>query len=49
MVMSRIAVLGAMFFLVALSPRTDMALVVFASGISLYSALWAHDIFRRRR
>ena len=43
--MHRIIILCMTFFLVALSPRVNMALAVFASGVSLYSALWAYDIF----
>ncbi len=49
MVISRLTVLMAMFFLVALSPRPGMALSVFACGVIVYSALWCCDIFKGKR
>jgi hypothetical protein len=44
----RIAILCATFFMVALLPRIEMALVVFAFGLSLYAALWCRDIFKEK-
>ena len=38
--LSRILVLCATFFMVALCPAVDMALVVFGSGIAIYLWLW---------
>ena len=46
MAIQRIAVLCATFFLVALSPRFDMALFVFGFGLFTYLVLWCYDIFR---
>lgn len=38
--LTRILVLCATFFMVALCPAVDMDLIVFASGIAIYSLLW---------
>lgn len=38
--LTRIMVLGATFFMVALCPAVDMALAVFGSGIVIYLLLW---------
>ncbi len=44
----RILVLAAMFFLVALCPRFEMALVIMILGMAVYLFSWLLDIFKRK-
>ena len=47
--LTRILVLGATFFMVALCPNADAAFAVFASGIAVYSLLWGIWILEKKK
>jgi hypothetical protein len=47
--LTRILVLGATFFVVALCPNVDAALAVFAAGIAVYSFSWGLQLYGKRK
>lgn len=47
--LTRIMVLGVTFFMVGLCPNVDMALTVFASGMTIYSLLWKFYPYEKKK
>lgn len=45
----RLLVLNVTYYLIALVPNLDLALVIFAGGTAVYASLWYWEIHSKRK